>query len=492
MARMNTLGSLEGAKNTIAQAIEKIPAYRKFLEKEGKTGQESFHELPCTSKKTYLLQFPYEELLPDPVSSNAAVFASSGSSGKKPFYWVYKKESLFETLSGLPVEAMFSLDKKKTLVIDALSLGTWVGGDYISFVAKTIALKAQYPMTALTTGTNLDEIVGLIDNFGKYYDQILLVTSPTVFSHVMLTAEHEKISLPFQKMTYIFTEEGFSEDFRIALQKKTQVPETTFLAYSLFASADTDLLGMESPFSVALRKLCFHNHKFADDLGIEPDFPHFFHNANQHVYIESVGDELWITKWQGIPLLRYNLHDRIYLYSWSKAQEFVKQYPFSSPLEKQLAGIIAAAPPNLPDMITVFGRADSAINLGGTKIYEYVFDEIIRSAELSQYLTGLYKAKLAFDGFYSYIEMLVELKENIKPSKETIGKIEDLIEFKLAYINPEFRSDYEKLYKPRIASIGLKAIKVKTVPWPELSSKAETTIKIRGITPSDSESDQQP
>jgi hypothetical protein len=41
--------------------------------------------------------------------------------------------------------------------------------------------------------------------------------------------------------------------------------------------------------------------------------------------VETVAGELCVTKWQGIPLVRYNLHDSARLYDWS---EIVRLLPF--------------------------------------------------------------------------------------------------------------------------------------------------------------------
>lgn len=483
MHKIKSIGSRETAQALAKKAVEKIPAYQKFLAKEGKTGKEPFEELPLTSKKTYMTQYPYIELLPMPVSDNVAIFASSGSSGKKPFYWVYEKNQLLDKRIQPTLEALFSIHKKKSLFIIALALGSWVGGDTTSFIGKTIALNAPYPLTVITPAINIDEIIMLINNFGVHYEQIVLYTSPTTFAHLMLTCDHEKANLPFEKMRYMFFEEGFTEDFRIAVEKRSKASETNPVAFSLFASADTGLLGVESQATVAIRKLCYHNHDFAAHIGAGLDFPLFFHLMKSDTYIEQIDDELCITAWQGIPLIRYNLNDRMHLHPWAKMQETVKNFKFNTPLEQQLAAMVIHAPAQLPDLFAVFGRADSCINIGGTKIYENMLDDVMRSEELSPYLTGMYKAKLATQEFHSYIDFVVELKEGVKHDHKTIDIIEDLIEEKLAEMNPEFRGDYEKLFKKRKMMSGLKSVKVKTVPWPTISHELETKIKVRGIIP---------
>ena len=73
--------------------------------------------------------------------------------------------------------------------------------------------------------------------------------------------------------------------------------------FSVYGSADTGLLGFESPASVILRKICMADPLVAEDLGLGRVIPHFFHHADPGAYVETVGSELCVTKWQGIPLV---------------------------------------------------------------------------------------------------------------------------------------------------------------------------------------------
>lgn len=481
--KINSVGSKEKAKHCIEQAIKEIPAYKKFLAECGKTGQEAFELLPCTDKKNYITKYPLQELMPLPLKNSAAIFASSGSSssGKEPFYWPYTREQLDVTaITEQVLTKLFSTDKKSTLIIDALPLGSWIGGDTLSCAFKMLSIKKGMEYTSIITGTSLDEIVMLLRRFNDQYEQILMIMDSTAFAHLILMADSAKLELPFEKMRYAFFEEGFPEDFRIALQKRAKVEETEPVAFSIYVSSDTGPLGMESPASVALRKLCFQNQKFAEHMGIKPDFPHFFHVASDG-YIECVNDELWITKWQGLPLLRYNLCDQTYLYSWVETQKEVKKFNFTLPNEQKLAALVTQAPSQLPNLLIMFGRSDSMINFGGNKIYEYMFDDTIRSEELSKYLTGVYEVKLSYHDGHPYLDFLVELKENVRSDPGTVHQIENLIEKKLAEVCPDFAYDIEEFYEHRVKALGLKFVKAVTVPWPTLSNKIETEIKLRGI-----------
>ena len=92
---------------------------------------------------------------------------------------------------------------------------------------------------------------------------------------------------------------------------------------SLYAKPDTTVIGTESLALSAIRKL-FHRHKsLSHEMGYGDSIPHFFHYTDQDAYLEVVNDELVITKWQCVPLVRYNLHDKVKLYSWKELRQLV-------------------------------------------------------------------------------------------------------------------------------------------------------------------------
>jgi len=55
----NTLGSKETAEKVAQRAQQVVPAYKRFLEKQGfKTG-EQFEQLPQSDKESYALAYPF-------------------------------------------------------------------------------------------------------------------------------------------------------------------------------------------------------------------------------------------------------------------------------------------------------------------------------------------------------------------------------------------------------------------------------------------------
>lgn len=80
-----TLGSKRKAKS-VARRIQKVvPAYQHFLEAQKVKITAAFENLPYLDKESYMLAYPFGELLGDDADKTLAIFRSSGSSGNAFF-----------------------------------------------------------------------------------------------------------------------------------------------------------------------------------------------------------------------------------------------------------------------------------------------------------------------------------------------------------------------------------------------------------------------
>jgi phenylacetate-CoA ligase len=195
-----------------------------------------------------------------------------------------------------------------------LALGSWIGGDFFSWLLKSVAINAPYPLAMFSPGNKHDEIIAMLHSAERFVDQFILVCCPSAIGHLVLRSKENDWPLPLHKMRYLVIGEAFPETLREELQIKASEGDT--LMFSVYGSADTGLLGFESPASVILRKICIADPLVGEDLGLGRVTPHFFHHADPDTYLESIDNELCVTKWQGIPLVRYNLHDSVRLYYW--------------------------------------------------------------------------------------------------------------------------------------------------------------------------------
>ncbi len=159
----NFLGSKQLAEEVAERAQKVVPAYKRFLEDKGIKVGESFERLPQSDKESYALAYPFEELLTDDYEEMLAMYSSSGSSGN-PFYWPILKSKSRSVPAGIRslLEDWFAIEQKKTLAIVGLSLGSWLGGEYISWALKNMALDTPYPFWIFSPGNDLDAIIKMV------------------------------------------------------------------------------------------------------------------------------------------------------------------------------------------------------------------------------------------------------------------------------------------------------------------------------------------
>jgi len=70
--------------------------------------------------------------------------------------------------------------------------------------------------------------------------------------------------------------------------------------------------------------------------------------------------------------------------------------------------IIQSASEVLPDLIAVRGRADSCLIIGAANLMEYMLDEAVKNEDLSDILTGLYRARILYEENQQYLSFDLE------------------------------------------------------------------------------------
>jgi phenylacetate-CoA ligase len=476
-----TLGSKEIAEK-ICEKAKKIPAYQKFIAQHGYQEGTPFEQLPQSDKQSYPLAYPFEELLANEKDDLFYIIRSSGSSGQS-FYWPQIKSSYRYSVGSLRgfLESSFAIDKKQTLAIVALNLGGWIGGDSFSWILKNIAIETPYPFFVFSPGSDCNEILEVISKITPIVDQIILFIVPSMIAHLHLNANRHNQSLALEKLKYIILGEPFPESQRISLQKKAGIDETEAFMFSLYGSADTGGLGVESLATIAVRQLLHQNTNLAISLGIDIPIPHFFHFLESDTFLETIDGNLCVTRWQGIPLVRYILYDRVMFYSWKDLKEAIITSDKLSTANQKLLNIIASSSNELPDVIAVTGRADKCLIIGGANITEYMLDAVIKCEELHDILTGLYQAKIVDHEEIQHLYLTLEMRENILVNEEINHRIDNCIITNLCQIEPYFLAAWQNMYRYGENDKNTQFLQLNLVPWPTLSKATETSIKQRGI-----------
>jgi len=482
-----SLGWLQTAEAVANRARERVRAYQSFLRNRSIPDGTHFAGLPITDKVGYLIPSPYADLLADDCQEAFTIFRSSGASGRA-FYWPQLRvDHRWSTrrLRGF-LESTFSIDRRRTVAVVALALGSWVGGDFYSWSLKNVALEAPYPFTVFAPGNRYEEVIELLCQPESHVDQFLIVVCPSFIGSLLLQADSIGRPLPLDRMRFLVMGEAFPESLRASLCRRAGLGCSDPFMISVYGSADTGTLGVESPASVALRRLLADRPDLLRELGLGPVVPHFFHFTATDAYVEAIKGELCVTRWQGIPLVRYNLHDSAVLLAWEPLRQAVVA---SGSWERRHAELLhqlneAQA---LPDILAISGRADSCIVLGGTKLTEAMLDEAVRCSELSHLLTGIYRAAVIFELDRPTLVMDLEFRQGIIPDARVLDRVYRELVQALGRVQPEFASDYQNLYRAREADPSQRLLSLRAMAWPTLSSESGRQIKQESLKPASAE-----
>ena len=478
----NSLGSKVIAEEIAQRVQDVVPAYQHFLADKGLKGNEPFEKLPQTDKESYALAYPFAELLADDFEQCFSIFRSSGSSGNS-FYWPQLKSASQSSPDALKayLENTFAVHEKKTLAIVGLNLGAWIGGESFSWSLKNIAINSPYPFHVFSPGSYHEEIIEMICTMNSFVEQIILIIVPSAIAHLHLKANQLKESFPFEKLKYIVVGEPFPESLRVSFQSHIGLEDDNPFMFSIYGSADTGSLGVESLATIALRKLLYRNHTLANSLGIESPTPHFFHFLASDTYLETVDNHLCVTRWQGIPLVRYILYDRTALYNWRELKQAIINYENLTAEDELLVKLISDASDHLPDLIAVTGRADSCLILGGANIGEYMLDAVVKSEELNDILTGLYRVKLVEENQRQYLLFDLETREGVEYDSDLTNRVYFSLVQTLGQIQPYFKEAWKNIYSAWDNDPTKRILRLNFIPCPGLSQSTEKTIKQRGI-----------
>lgn len=475
-----SIGSRPAAERVAARARREVLGYAAFLQGRGSPDLAGFDALPLTDKAEYLLTRPYRDLLAGDFADTFAVIRSAGTGGNA-FHWPQLKSDYAKWSFQLRflLEAAFAIKDRRTLVIIGLSLGSWIGGDMFSWALKDVAVATPYLFTVFAPGNLHDEIIEAIGKFAPLYDQILLVCCPSAIGHILRRAEEDHRPLPLDKLRFLVLGEPFAEPLRLDLAARAGRTEDAVML-SVYGSADTGILGFESPATAALRRICHEDPRIAERLGIEGVTPHFFHLAEPDTYLEVINGELCVTKWQGIPLVRYDLHDLARLYDWTEVLAALMPLGAESPPLARNQAALQKSLPILPSpgLIAISGRADRCLVLCGTKLSEMMLGEALQSEPLARRLTGAYQARVVIEEGRQRLNLVLETRLPEPPDADAVYS---LLIAALGRAQPEFLEDWRNIYARWDADPGQRILKIDFVAWPDLSQADALRIKQKGI-----------
>src|SRR6185295_896420 len=282
------------------KAKDHCPAYRAFLESSGvpKNGRWHLTVLPITTKENYVKKYSlpdrcYYGKLP---SAGVVIDESSGSSGV-PNNWVRSAEEREDVKHILQLNYQLIYRDSGCILLNCFALGPWATGMNVSMSLVDVGILKSI-------GPDQKKLENTLTIFGPNYRYLIFGYPPFIKSFVDST----NLDLTRFRMDLIVGGEGISESLRSYLL------DTFNTVISSYGASDLEInIGVETPLTVELRRLCLNDRQLCERLFGRQSPPMIFqYNALDYVIETQESGELLFTigrQTSAAPKIRYNLKD---------------------------------------------------------------------------------------------------------------------------------------------------------------------------------------
>ena len=301
-----------------------LPWYRTLLQDAGVVDPaaivdtQSFTRLaPVLTKRNTFDRFPLHELAAGvSMRDLAGVLTSSGHGGRFSFGLISRPHAAAGgRFIDLALDAAFDIASRPTLAINCLPMG-------VGFSSER--------MTVATTSVREDMAAALVQSFGRYYEQIVLVADPLFMKRLLDHAADTSVDWTGHRMQAVLGEEVFGEHFRsyaaAALGLDADDPSRGYVMSS-FGVGELGLhLCYETPATIAVRRTIARRPELIADLvGLDDasrGVPAVLTFSSARTFVEAVDPDdtgygrLTVSMLDPelpIPLLRYQTGDRVRL-----------------------------------------------------------------------------------------------------------------------------------------------------------------------------------
>ncbi len=415
------------------RTADTVPAYRLFLADKGIDpdaigGMAAFRQLPLTTKANYHQQYSLpERCRGGELPSCDMIAVSSGSTGT-PTFW--PRTSADESASTRRFEQVlvdaFGARLRRTLAVVCFPLGTWVGGLYTLSCLRRLA--DSLPLTVVAPGNNKAEILRVIPELGRHFDQVVLLGYPPFLKDVIDTGLREGIDWARYAVKLVAAGEVFSEQWRTLLAGRAGLDPGRDVA-SLYGTADGGVLANETPLTVRIRRLLAADPAAARDLFGEPRLPTLLQYDPADRYFETVDGTLLFTSDGGVPLIRYHIADHGGLIPHARMLEFCRERGYPVPADSR---------PHLP-FVYVFGRTFHNVSIFGANVYPENVAIGLEQHPISAWVTGKFVLTVIEGSDLDHrLEITVELAPGHSATEARAQAIAESIRAQLLRLNSEY------------------------------------------------------
>jgi phenylacetate-CoA ligase len=430
------------AVNLFHSVAQEVPAYRAFLNEHGIDPTtihtfDDFQNLPLTNKQNYLAHHSLAGLCRGGSLKNCDMLAVSSGSTGQPTIWPRSISDEFAIARRFEQAFYdsFRADERRTLAIVCFALGTWVGGMYTASCCRHLAARG-YPITVVTPGNNIAEILRVVERLGADFEQIVLLGYPPFLKDVIDRGLASAVDWPRYRPKLVMAGEVFSEEWRTLVGRRLGSTEPCFDSASLYGTADAGVLGNETPLSVCIRRFLAELPEAARELFGESRLPTLVQYDPRVRFFEVRDGTLLFSGDNGAPLVRYHIADSGGLIGYAEMLAFLERHGFDPLPALRRASDRGVRP--LP-FAYVFGRADFTISYFGANVYPENVTVGLEQAPIDQWVTGKFVMQAREDDDRNrYLSIVVELGPGVSPDDDRVALIADSVQRTLLRLNSEF------------------------------------------------------
>ncbi|HEY4358895.1 MAG TPA: hypothetical protein VGN16_24320 [Acidobacteriaceae bacterium] len=421
------------------KASRRCPAYGMFLQAEGYKSTTSWKltDVPVMTKENYVKRYTLEERCYDGAIPRAGVVIdeSSGSTGQ-PNNWVRSASERNDVKRILQLNYEIIFKDNGKVLLNCFALGPWATGINVSMSLVDVGiLKSIGPDRAKLTNT--------LRLLGPKYDYLIFGYPPFIRSFV----DECDLDLSAYHIDFIVGGEGLSEGLRGHLLQYAKS------VVSSYGASDLEInIGVETPLTIALRRMCLKDPELCRDLFGRDNPPMIFqYNAVDYIIETNDAGELLFTigRMSGAaPKIRYNLRDSGGVRSFAELTQQLRKHGV------ELASLVQRT--SYFPILYVYGRNDSSVPFYGCKVFPSDIEQILSSDPVLMASFGSFQLETREDEHLtSHLNIHLEQTGSpVSPDIET--SLEDLFFDALTRVNQDFR-EVSRLFERRQVHVRIHA-----------------------------------
>jgi phenylacetate-CoA ligase len=420
--------------------VASVPAYQAFLAEHDVDPAavrtiEDFPTLPLLTKDNYLRRYPLPQLCRGGELVGCDMVAVSSGSTGEPTFWPRSVADEFTVATRFEqvFHDSFGAGQRTTLAMVCFALGTWVGGMYTASCCRHLAAKG-YPITVITPGNNVEEILRVVTALGPQFEQVVLLGYPPFLKGVIDTGLARGVPWPELNVKLVLAGEVFSEQWRTLVGQRLGGGQACFGSASLYGTADAGVLATETPLSISIRRYLAAHPTIARELFGESRLPTLAQYDPRNRLFETHQGTLLFTGDSGIPLIRYHIADAGGLTSFDAMLALLADHGFDP-----TAGLGPDRPIRQLPFVHVFGRSQFTVSYFGANIYPENISVGLEQPPVAGWVTGKFVMESREDADHDrYLAIAVELAPGVAGTEQMQRAIAQSIAGQLRSLNSEF------------------------------------------------------